>query len=152
MPFISNSSPLIALTQIGHLELLATLPASVVVPPAVVRETARSVSLPAWIERRSPTRPLDRRIVAASLGPGESEAIALGLQVPSSTLILDDQPARALALTLGLPVIGTLGILLDGKRRGVIARVKPLVDQLVSFDFYVSSAVYNRVLVLADET
>lgn len=43
---VSNSSPLIALTQIGQLDLLRQLYASVLVPPAVAREVARTVTLP----------------------------------------------------------------------------------------------------------
>jgi predicted nucleic acid-binding protein len=151
MPFISDSSTLIALTQIGQLDLLETVSSTVLVPPAVVRETARSVTLPPWIRQQPLTRSLDRRIVAARLGPGESETIGLGLELPGSTMVLDDQPARVLASALGLPVVGTLGILLDCKRRGDIPHVKPLIDELMTFDFYISPAVYAHVLTLAGE-
>ena len=70
---ISNSSPLIALTQIQKLDLLRELFRVVLVPPAVARETARSVRLPEWIHIRPPVRAIDHRITRAGLGPGESE-------------------------------------------------------------------------------
>ena len=41
---VADSSPLIALTQINRTWLLPALFADVLVPPAVARETARSVS------------------------------------------------------------------------------------------------------------
>ena len=74
---VADASPLIALHQIGRLDLVRQLFGSVAVPPAVVREIAPSVIRPAWIIERPLTRTISPRIVAASLGPGESEAISL---------------------------------------------------------------------------
>jgi predicted nucleic acid-binding protein len=111
---VSNSSPLIALAQIGHLELLGKLFSYVIVPPVVVRETT-SVVLPPWILETPLTQPIGPRILGASLGRGESEAMSLALEINAQWIVLDDRPARRLAEILGLPVIGTLGILLAGK-------------------------------------
>ena len=74
---VSNASPLIALEQIGHLQLLEQLFGSVLIPPAVVRKVAATVALPGWIEQHGLAQPVGPRILSASLGPGESEAISL---------------------------------------------------------------------------
>jgi predicted nucleic acid-binding protein len=44
-PVVSNASPLIALEQIDHLELLEQLFGTVLIPPAVVHEVAPTVAI-----------------------------------------------------------------------------------------------------------
>jgi predicted nucleic acid-binding protein len=118
-PVVSNASPLIALAQIDHLDLLEKLFFAILIPPAVVREITPTVTLPDWIIERALAQTIGPQILQASLGPGESEAISLALEVSSRWVILDERPARRLAQALGVPVIGTLGVLLASKRRGV---------------------------------
>ena len=150
-PVISNASPLIALEQIAHLQLLQELFSAVLIPPAVVRETAPTVTLPAWVTERALTQPIGPQILRASLGPGESETISLALEVGARWVILDERPARRLAYALGLPVIGTLGILLASKRRGLLTDVRPCMDALVNFGFRISPDLYDLVLADAGE-
>jgi predicted nucleic acid-binding protein len=85
------------------------------------------------------------------LGPGESEAISLALEIGAQWVILDERPARRLAQALGLPVIGTLGVLLASKRRGLLPAVRPCVDALVNFGFHISPGLYDLVLADAGE-
>jgi predicted nucleic acid-binding protein len=54
------------------------------------------------------------------LGRGESDAISLALEHPISTLLLDDRAARKIATALGLPLIGTVGILEKAAEMGLI--------------------------------
>ena len=92
------------------------------------------------------TQPVGSTVLRATLGPGESEAISLAIEVEARLLILDDLAARRLALGLRLPVIGTLGLLLAAKRKKLLEAVKPCLDQLLSHEFRVSSELYDRVL------
>ena len=151
LPIVSNSSPLIALTQIRQLELLERLFITVLVPTAVTRE-AVSVVLPAWIVERSLSQPIGPRILRASLGAGESEAMSLALEVGARWVILDDRPARRLAEVLGLPVIGTLGVLLASKRRGFLSAVRPRLDDLVNSGFRIAPDLYERIVTDAGES
>lgn len=145
-PAISNASPLIALEQIGHLDLLGELLDKILVPPAVAREVSPTVHLPPWIEVRSLDQSVGPRILQAALGPGESEALSLALETRAFLLLLDERPARRLAQALGLPVVGTLGILLAAKRRKLLPNVKPCLDALLEEDFRIAPALYERVL------
>ena len=61
-------------------------------------------------------------------------------------MLLDDDGARRWARALGLRTIGTLGLLLEAKRHGKLLRIRPLIDELRAFDFFVAPAVCNRVL------
>ena len=150
-PVVCNSSPLIGLEQIGQLALLGALFESITVPLAVVEETASSVVLPAWIEQRALTQKFGPMVMRASLGAGESEAITLALELEARLVILDDRPARRLAQSLKLPVIGTLGVLLLAKRKELIPTIKPHLDALVSFDFRIAPALAEQLLQDAGE-
>jgi predicted nucleic acid-binding protein len=123
----------------------------VLVPPAVLREIAAGSAIPRWILERPLSQPIGPQILGASLGPGESEAVALALEVKSGWIILDERPARRVAQGLGLPVIGTLGIFLAGKRRGLLAVVRPTLDALAERGFRIAPKLYERVLADAGE-
>jgi uncharacterized protein len=150
-PVVSNSSAIIALEQIGHLALLQLLFSELLIPPAVSQETAPSVVLPVWILERALSQPIGPRILQASLGRGESEAIALALEVTARWLILDDRPARRLSQSLGVPVVGTLGILLAAKRRGFLSALRPCIEALASHSFHIAPDLQARILADAGE-
>jgi uncharacterized protein len=59
----------------------------------------------------------------------------LALESPGAIVILDDNLARFVAQTIGIKVTGTLGILRDAKRAGIIPTVSPLLDQLQGLGF-----------------
>jgi predicted nucleic acid-binding protein len=147
---VSNTGPIIALDQIGILELLPQNFGRIVIPPAVRRELI-TVTPPTWIEVVDPVYPLDPRIRAASLDPGESEAIALAITIGADGILLDDLPARLLAARLGLQVIGTLGALVRAKEAHLIAAVQPYLDALRSVNFFMSERLYERLLRAVDE-
>ncbi|MFC0297592.1 MULTISPECIES: DUF3368 domain-containing protein [Geobacillus] len=48
--------------------------------------------------------------------------------------------------------IGTIGILILGKKNGKITEVKPLLDTLLENGFYLSERLYREALLLAEET
>lgn len=151
-PVVCNSSPLIGLEQIGQLHLLEALFDTIDVPDAVVEETASSVVLPDWITRRTLQQIIGPLILKASLGPGESEAISLALESNARLIILDDRPARRLAQSLSLTVIGTLGVLLLAKQRALIPAIQPCLENLARFDFRIAPALHEQILRDAGET
>jgi len=85
------------------------------------------------------------------LGPGETEVLALALEVPGAVAILDDGLARQAAKITGIPVIGTLGLLLEAKRSGLVEALEPLLDHLDALGFRVSASTRAAVLDLAGE-
>ena len=83
---------------------------------------------------------------------GESEAIALALEIGADQILLDERKAREFAATKGLNLTGVLGILVAAKSRGLIPKVRPLIIVLRSrADFWLSEALCNRALQAADE-
>jgi len=156
---VCDTSPLLHLARIGRLELLEWLEARVLVPPAVIRELAAGTEMGlavseigslAWVETRAPGASALSR-VSIELGPGEREVLALGMEVPDRVLILDDRAARRNALELGLAHTGTLGVLLESKRRGRIRSVATLIDELLESGFYIEPRIVATVLRRAGE-
>jgi uncharacterized protein len=135
---ISNSSPLINFGALGRLDILQTLYESLFIPEAVYHEIvvagrhypgAAEIKQAAWI---IPKPVANRAAVAAlhDLGRGEAEAIMLAVEHPGSLVILDDRQGRGVAIHLGLNVIGTLGVLLIAKRKGLIQSLAIAIDHL----------------------
>jgi predicted nucleic acid-binding protein len=103
-PVVSDSSSLIALSQINCLHLLEGLFGTVIAPPMVQQETARTMTFPTWLVVRTPQTPLDTRLVDARLDAGEHQVIHLAMETSARRVILDDLKARRTARSLGLPI------------------------------------------------
>lgn len=148
---VANSSPLIALDRIGQLHLLPALWGQIHIPPAVRQEVFGPNAAPDWIAETALRQPAAARISSARLGPGEREAIALALELGAAEIIIDDLPARRLAYTLGVPVIGTLGLLLRAKKHGLLPAIRPLVDALQNHEFRAATRLIEGILAAAGE-
>ncbi len=158
---VSNSGPLIALATVGKLELLHGLFGRICIPEAVYSEVvirgkgqpgSMEVDAAEWIETHVVRDAFAVNLLRDELGVGESEAIVLAQELGARYLLLDDGAARRKTQRLGLSALGTLGVLLVAKEAGVIALVKPVLDELRRSDFRMSLRIYGEVLLKAGET
>jgi predicted nucleic acid-binding protein len=149
---VSNSSPLIAFERLGTGELRAKLFGKVHIPLAVREEAFKDVVLPTWLEERSLSQPLSAEILRWRLGSGEREAIALALELQADLLLMDELPGRRAALSLGLKVTGTFGVLLRAKQDNLIPIVKPSIERLAALGFYVDEDLVPLILKSAGES
>ena len=69
----------------------------------------------------------------------------------SAYVVLDDRPARHVAAELGLPLIGTLGVLVRAKQQGLVGSIRPHVDALLNSGFFISDDLYRDLLADANE-
>jgi len=94
-----------------------------------------------------------QHVMSPDLGRGEADVLRLALELPAdeAVVILDDAKARAAAGRLGLRFIGTLGVLLNAKRVGLIAAVTPHLDRLDALGFRLAPHTRTAVLNLAGE-
>jgi len=154
---VSDSSPLIALSSVGRLDLMQLIFETIIIPVSVRDEimgTAAkiSVELPSFIRVEPVAAELPVRFLKLNLHAGESEAIALALERGIQGIILDDKQARETADELGLKVIGTLGVLILAKRKGFLSEVRPIMAQIIErVNFRIAPSVLNRALSLIDE-
>lgn len=141
------------------LYLLPALVGRVVIPPAVLREIeqgkAAGIDLPdirslEWLTIRPPDRvsvvPFEH-----DLGPGETEVLMLASEISGAVAVFDDGLARREADRRGILVIGTLGLLVNAKRAGLVGSVKEHIDRLQIKRFRVSPLTRAVVLKLAGE-
>jgi predicted nucleic acid-binding protein len=154
-----NASPLIFLTRAGLLDLLQLAGPEVVVPVAVAEEiqrrgpndpAAQAIASTRWLEVVA-TPEVPPAIQAWDLGPGESAVLSWCSSKAGTEGIIDDLAARRCADTLGIPVRGTLGLVLLGKQRGQLAAARPVLETLRGAGMYLSSSVMDRALRKVDE-
>lgn len=145
---VSNSACLIALERINRLDLLPQVYQSIWIPHAVQMEIGFTTD---WLLVQNVQNQTLVDTLRMQIGAGESEAIALALEMGNLPALLDDKKARRIAKQLDLPVIGTLGLLLKAKKQGVIPAIKPILAALEKVDFRVSTRLRDRALELADE-
>jgi len=87
-----------------------------------------------------------RTLLAQDLDHGEAEVLALALEHAADQVIIDDALARTAATLLHIPCIGTLGILITCKIRGLITTVKAPLDAMIAAGLWIAPALYEQVL------
>ncbi len=157
--WVVNASPVILLGKAGIIHLLPELCADLVIPEGVLAEVAEGDAADAgrsWLHGAG--RPYLRKVTglhpAVSVwggGAGEAEVISWALQNPGFTAILDDRAARNLAIRQGVPVIGSLRVIVLAKERGLIPQARPALEKLRGVGAYVSEALIARAIMLAGE-
>jgi predicted nucleic acid-binding protein len=85
------------------------------------------------------------------LGAGESAVLTWGYVNPGTEVIIDDLSARRCATTLGIPVRGTLGLVLTAKQQGIIPLARPVLEQLRLCGMYLSDRLMNQALAKVGE-
>jgi hypothetical protein len=141
MPVVSNTSPLLNLAIIDHLFLLPQQFRQICIPPAVLRELKITDNLPGsnalqaaidegWLLPQSLSNTALVSLLRRDLHPGESEAIALAVELSAETILLDEKEARQAARALGLDITGVLGVLLKGYREGTVTSLKSITERL----------------------
>jgi hypothetical protein len=158
--YICNTSPLQYLHQLGRIEILPALTGRIIVPVPVIAELEAGRALGCdvpdmrglpWVVIRQPVS-APALPLAADLGRGEAAVPALALESQDAVVILDDGVGRQAAELLGIRLTGTLGLLLDARKKGLIPKISPVFDELDRLRFRVSPATRAAVLKLAGES
>ena len=132
MIVISDTTPLISLLKIERLDLLEKIFGQVFIPDGVFNELiqnknytqeANMIISSDFIVTKSVS---DRKAVeilekTTSLDRGESEAIILFSELKAELMLMDERRGREVALKLKIPLLGTLGVLLEAFDKGIIS-------------------------------
>ncbi|MCL2027988.1 MAG: DUF3368 domain-containing protein [Bacteroidales bacterium] len=146
---ISDTSCFITLSNIGELDLLRLLYKQIVTTPEVAEEFGES--LPEWVEIIAVSDKAKQELLEMQVDKGEASAIALALESENSFLIIDDNKARKLAHNLRLDVTGTIGVIVAAKQKGIISRVKPVLQKIKETNFRISAELELQALLQANE-
>ncbi len=157
MKIVFNSSPLIFLAHLDFLDKFIEEDNEFYCPEWVKQEINEKSDLAsASVNRLIQFNKLQSRSITLlslanrlndRLGKGESEAIALGIELQTDYIILDDFAARKEARRLGLEVKGTLAVIkklsLDGKIS--LTNLDELYQQLLSLNFRVKRELFDAI-------
>lgn len=157
MLVIADTSALVALAACDGLPLLDTLFKEVRVPPEVLKECtvqgkAEAERLRLYLRDRVEEVDLsDLVIAAAGLGLGELEAMALYKKLRADRLLVDDRRARKVARLNRIEVVGSVGVLLLAKERGLISSVRSHLEAVERAGVHLGEALVTEALRLAGE-
>ena len=153
MIVVADTSPINYLVLIGHIEVLPYFYGRILIPPSVWDElldvhTPEIVRFwvahaPAWLEVHPLIGVPDPSL--NFLDRGESEAIALAEELHADRLIADETLARIEAVRRKLSVIGTLGVLRNAARSGLLNLPEALL-KLQTTSFYVAPELIRSLL------
>ena len=157
---VSNTDPIIALAGIARLELLRSILFPIFVPDAVNDEIRRgrdnesalaAIDAASWIQTRNLSRGPDR-LLLRTLDIGEASVIALALETQANWVLIDERKGRKIASEIyGLRVIGTAGLLVHAKRRGLLPSVKTPLSAMRRNGYWLHEAIMSWALREAGE-
>lgn len=141
---IAGASCLILLTNIDKLDTLGQLYGEIWITNEVKAEYR--LPLPSFISLRNPTDLTQLNELLITLDPGEASSIALAIEHPGSKIIIDEKKGRRVALSMGLDLTGTLGVLNDASKNNLIKLDHQLIETLKNHGFYLSDQLKGEFL------
>jgi predicted nucleic acid-binding protein len=151
MIVVADSSPLIVLVNIGQIQILPALFATVIIPPQIAAELSDGkrpqpvrdfiTVRPGWLTVQAPA------VIESipEIHEGEQAAISLATELQADLLLIDEMDGRAAALARNLAITGTIGIL----ERAAECRLLDLSDafaRIKKTDFWISAKLLDAEL------
>ena len=121
--WVINASPIILLAKVGLIHHVPSLVQRLVLPQPVADEIRRYRNADAasqWVNRNGerflePASPVSPELRGTKIGSGERAVISWAMANPGFVAVLDDAEARSIAVRHGVPLLGTVGIILKIK-------------------------------------
>ena len=138
---VVNTGPLIALGKIGAFDLINQLPIRFSTPRQVADEIeagarlGHPVVVPSWVaicDLSGVVLPLGQHVLDA----GEAAVIQLAIERKIPDVCIDEWRGRRAAVSVGLHVTGSLGLLGRAKQVGLIPKVRPWLEKLGAAGIY----------------
>lgn len=155
---IADAGPLIAFARLHQISLLPQIFVRVLVTDIVFRECAGRSDFPesALIQEAVTRKQLelctapDFSAFAQKIDAGEASAIAMAIDFGCGVL-MDDKAGRRMATNAGVPMIGTVGVLVLAKRKGLVPLVKPQLEKLASSGYFLNEEIIAAALIASGE-
>lgn len=161
MILVFNASPVIVLAKAGLLDVFAGMGNPAIIPQSVLDEVlnVEDPMDPArlWFGATQslmevvPTAPMSAFLAGWDLGAGESAVISAATERPGAVAVLDDLAARRCAQAHGIPMTGTLGLVLLARKQGLIPAVGTALESIMNAGLYVSEKMLAAVRARAGE-
>jgi len=144
-----NASPFILLCKSGLAELLPQLFSEIYMPERVSMEIIAGNDIATeklfdyeetWLIRCLAN--VAEEVLVWNLGDGETDVLSLAFADKEYyTALIDDRAARKCAETLNIKTLGTGGVLVLAKRRGLINSVGEALEKLQNAGLYISDGI-----------
>jgi predicted nucleic acid-binding protein len=155
MRLVCNASPLIFLAKLDLIQLLPRLTEELIIPVGVYDEIkGQNDASSEWIEKFKNEYIIEigsvpKLIESWDLGQGETEVIAHAYSHQNFKVALDDRAARNCAASIGVKVIGTIGLIILAKKKGYIEKPVAILKKLKKTGFRISDELFEHAIHLA---
>lgn len=159
MIVIADTTPIISLLKINHLEILHSLYGTVHIPLAVYKELTENSDFPEeariiencdFLEVHTDieSEKVDFLRRATGLDLGESEAIVLADSQDSKTLLIDERHGRTVARNLEIPITGVIGVLLAAYKKEFLSanEIRESIAIMKNSNRFISESLYEILL------
>jgi predicted nucleic acid-binding protein len=154
MQLVCNASPLIFLAKIDLIHVLPKMCETLYVPVGVYHEIKGQNDVASqWIEQNKNSYvikidSIPKIIESWDLGKGETEVIACAHSNKDLLAALDDKVARNCAASLGIDVIGTIGLIITANRKGQVDKPVTYLEKLKKTGFRISDDLFQHAVYL----
>lgn len=143
-----------ALISLGHVDLIELIPkvfGEFYIAEAVWEELLNydnpNFEIPSLNILKSKVVPIkSKNYLSVVMDYGESESVILYEEMQADYLLIDDNKARKTAESLDVNCIGSVGLLIMAKRKGLVKAVRPIFQKWLSLGRYFSKALLNDIL------
>lgn len=159
MIVVSDTTPLISLMKIGHLNILNQLFGEIQIPNAVFEELVCNTRFPQESKQIKESLFIKRVTIvdvelvellrrSSGLDAGESEAIILSDKLNASILLMDEVKGRQVAKQMGIQLMGTIGILLLAYKEKLLSKEEIIdcINVLKVTGRHISSKLYEQLM------
>jgi len=153
MIIVSDTSPITNLLKIGRVSLLQQIFKEIIIPNGVYEELIKipnqksQIENTKWIKKQDSKNKEFINELLKILDRGESESIALAIELKADYLLIDEKKGRKIANEYGITITGLLGVLRRAKLKGYLEKVKPILDQLrEETGFRIHQNLYKEIL------
>ena len=156
---VVDTSPWIALSTCKSTVLLKSIYTEVYIPEGVKKEIqeggkrgigVKELNSSRWIRIEKIKDPAKIELLY-ELDRGEAEVLVLAKEKGINYVLIDEKVARAAAQTLGLKVIGTLGLLLKAKKMGKIPSIKTFIEKMMNKGIWIEEKIIMEILETSGE-
>ncbi len=158
LKIVSNTTPILSFIKLDRLDILEEIYNEIIIPETVYHELEqgknkyyKDIAKENWIKIHKVKNKNLIKQLEIYLDRGETEAIALSLELSADLLLIDEKLGRKLAEENRIKITGTIGILLKAKKKWIIKEVKPLLYELIRKGNYYKKSFIQMVLNYAGE-
>ena len=148
---IADTGALISLGHVGKIKLIEQVFGEFYIAGAVWEEL-KNYDNPEF--DRNLLKDLEKRVVniksrnhlSVVMDYGESESVILYEELDADYLLIDDSKARIIAELLDIKCIGSIGLLIKSKQKGLLKELKPIFENWLDNGRYFSKKLLDNIL------